>query len=91
MSAACECGEPEQTEDHVINHCQLHKPPSQAGLFNVGLDTIAWLQGTELTILQYMREELNGQNNLGHSKTTASYYNGANVFVYIYVCIYIYA
>ena len=27
-SAACECGEPEQTADHIINICPLHRPPS---------------------------------------------------------------
>ena len=27
-SAACECGEPEQTADHIINSCPLHRPPS---------------------------------------------------------------
>ena len=35
-SAACECGEPEQTADHIINSCPLHRPPSEAGLFEVG-------------------------------------------------------
>ena len=32
-SAACECGEPEQTAEHIINSCQLHRPPSEAGLW----------------------------------------------------------
>ena len=49
-SAACECGEPEQTADHIINSCPLHRPPSEAGLFEVGPLTRAWLQHTELTI-----------------------------------------
>ena len=44
--AACECGEPEQTADHIIN-----RPPSEAGIFEVGPLTRAWLQQTELTIL----------------------------------------
>ena len=35
-SAACGCGEPEQTADHIINSCPLHRPPSEAGLFEVG-------------------------------------------------------
>ena len=42
--AACECGEPEQTADHIINSCPLHRPPSEAGLFEVGPLTRAWLQ-----------------------------------------------
>ena len=49
-SAACECGEPEQTADHIINSCPLHRPPSEAGLFEVRPLTRAWLQQTELTI-----------------------------------------
>ena len=35
-SAACECGEPEQTADHITNSCSLHRPPSEDGLFEVG-------------------------------------------------------
>ena len=49
-SAACECGEPEQTAAHIINSCSLHRPPSEAGLFEVGPLTRVWLQHTELTI-----------------------------------------
>ena len=49
-SAACECGEPEQTADDIINSCPVHRPPSEAGLFEVGPLTRAWLQHTELTI-----------------------------------------
>ena len=49
-SAACECGEPEQTADHIINSCPLYRPPPEAGLFEVGPLTRAWLQHTELTI-----------------------------------------
>ena len=49
-SAACECGEPEKTADHIINSCPLHRPPCEAGLFEVGPLTRAWLQQTELNI-----------------------------------------
>ena len=49
-SAACESGEPEQTADHIINSCLLHRPPSEAGIFEGGPMTRAWLQKTELTI-----------------------------------------
>ena len=49
-SAACECGEPKQTADHIINSCPIHRPPSEAGIFEVGPLTRAWLQQTELTI-----------------------------------------
>ena len=34
----------------VIKSCPLHRPPSEAGLFEVGPLTRAWLQQTELTI-----------------------------------------
>ena len=47
-SAPCECGEPEQTADHIINRCPLHRPPSEAGFFEVG--RLAWLQQTETMI-----------------------------------------
>ena len=49
-AAACECGEPEQTADHIINSCPLDRPQSEAGLFKVGPLTKAWLQQTELTM-----------------------------------------
>ena len=50
-SAACECVEPEQTADHIFNSCPLYRPPSEAGLFEVGPLTRAWLQHTEFTII----------------------------------------
>ena len=59
-SAACECVEPEQTAEHIINSCPLHRPPFEAGLFEVGPLTRAWLQHTELTIImrrRYTKEE----------------------------------
>ena len=49
-SATCECGEPEQTAEHIINTCLLYKPPSEAGLFQVGPETRAWLHNTKLDI-----------------------------------------
>ena len=49
-SAACECGEPQQTADDIINSCPLYIPPSEAGLFQVGPLTRAWLQLTELIL-----------------------------------------
>ena len=36
--------------DQIINSCPLHRPPSEAGLFEVGSLTRAWLQQTELII-----------------------------------------
>ena len=50
-SSACECGEPEQTDDHVINNCALYSPTGgEAVLFNVSPDMNAWLNNTELVI-----------------------------------------
>ena len=46
-STACECGEPEQTAAHIINSCPLHRPPSEAGLFEVGPLMRARLHHTE--------------------------------------------
>ena len=40
-SAVCECGDPEQTADHVINTCPLYRPPSEAGLFDLGPQMLA--------------------------------------------------
>ena len=42
-TAACECGEPEQKAEHITNRCALHRPPSEAGLFEVGPFTRAWI------------------------------------------------
>ena len=49
-SAVCECGEPEQTADHIITTCPLYRPPSEDGLFQMGPETMAWLCDTELDI-----------------------------------------
>ncbi|KAL7866903.1 hypothetical protein AOLI_G00147170 [Acnodon oligacanthus] len=49
-SAACKCGEPEQTAEHIITSCPLYSPPSEAGFFDLGPETRAWLHGTELAI-----------------------------------------
>ena len=49
-TAACECGETEQTADHIINTCPLYRPPSEAGLFHVGPETVAWLSDTKLDV-----------------------------------------
>ena len=49
-SAACECGEPEQTAEPIITGCPLYSPPSEAGLFDLGPETRAWLHDTELAI-----------------------------------------
>lgn len=48
--AVCECGEPEQTAEHIITTCPLYKPPSEAGLFDVGPEMRTWLSSTELDI-----------------------------------------
>lgn len=50
-SAACKCREPEQTADYIINTCLLYRPPSEAGLFQVGPETRA-----RCSWMRYMRE-----------------------------------
>lgn len=42
--AACECA------DHIISSCPPFRPPSEAGLFNVGPEMRVWLHTTELDI-----------------------------------------
>ncbi|KAL3052917.1 hypothetical protein OYC64_005443 [Pagothenia borchgrevinki] len=49
-SAACECGDPEQTAEHVITTCPLYRPPSEASLFDLGPEMRAWLHDTELDL-----------------------------------------
>ena len=49
-SAACDCGYPEQTAEHIINTCPLHRPPSEAGLFDLGPEMLAWLHDNELDL-----------------------------------------
>ena len=49
-SAASECDEAEDMAAHIINSCPLHRPPFDAGLFEVDPLNRAWPQQTELTI-----------------------------------------
>ena len=49
-SAACECGDPEQTAEHIITTCPLYRPPSEASLFDLGPEMLAWLSDTELDL-----------------------------------------
>jgi len=46
-SAACECGAEEQTVDHVVLHCPIHRPPHGLhGLTVPDDETIEWLLNT---------------------------------------------
>ena len=49
-TAACERAEPEQTADHIINGCDYHSLPSEAGLFDPDLAAMRWLRDSELDI-----------------------------------------
>lgn len=53
--AAYECGAPEQTVEHIMTTCPLYRPPSEASLFDVGPETRAWLQDTELELWCYTK------------------------------------
>jgi len=46
-SAACECGAEEQTVDHVVLQCPIHRPPHGLhGLMVLDDETIEWLLNT---------------------------------------------
>jgi len=46
-SAACECGTEEQTVDHVILQCPIHRPPHGLhGLTVLDDETTEWLLNT---------------------------------------------
>ncbi|XP_076802233.1 uncharacterized protein LOC143446472 isoform X2 [Clavelina lepadiformis] len=50
-SSGCKCGATEQTEDHVINDCPIHRPPHGVrGLKRLDEDTITWLMTSCLEI-----------------------------------------
>jgi len=50
-SAACECGAEEQTFDHVVLECLIHRPPlGLHGLTVLNHETIEWLLNTCLEI-----------------------------------------
>ena len=68
-SAACECDEPEQTVDDIIDSCPLHRPPSETGLLEleVGPLTTAWLQQTVLTnSIRYDTKEASRGSSSNH-------------------------
>ena len=46
-SAACECGAEEQTVDHVVLQCPIHRPPHGLhGLTVLDVETTEWLLNT---------------------------------------------
>jgi len=46
-SAACECGAEEQTVNHVVLQCPIHRPPHGLhGLADLDDETIEWLLNT---------------------------------------------
>ena len=50
-SAACDCGHPEQTVDHIIESCPQHRPPNgEYGILILDDDTRTWLASTELQV-----------------------------------------
>lgn len=46
----CKCDNPEQTAEHIIIGCLLYSPNSKDSLFDLGPETMAWLQDMELAI-----------------------------------------
>jgi len=52
-SAACECGAEEQTVDHVVLQCPIHRPPHGLhGLTVLDDETTEWLLNTCLEVKQ---------------------------------------
>lgn len=49
-STACECEELEKTAEHIVTTCHLYRPPSEAGLFDVGPVERAWLHNIDVDI-----------------------------------------
>jgi len=45
-SEACECGTEEQTVDHVVLHCPIHRPHGLHGLTVLDNETTEWLLNT---------------------------------------------
>jgi len=45
-SVASECGAEEQTVDHVVLQCPMHRPHGLHSLIVLGDETIAWLLNT---------------------------------------------
>jgi len=47
FSATCECGAEEQTVDHVVHLCPIHRPPHGLhGLTVLHDETVEWLLNT---------------------------------------------
>ena len=49
--AACDCGHPEQTVDHVMESCLRYRPPNgEHGIAVLDDETRTWLSSTELQV-----------------------------------------
>ena len=49
-SPTCECGESNQTADHILDECSMHGCPGRESLQNLDDDFIRWLKSTNLII-----------------------------------------
>ncbi|XP_038075660.1 uncharacterized protein LOC119743328 [Patiria miniata] len=50
-SAACDCGHPEQSVDHIIESCPQHRPPhGEHNIITLDADTKTWLFSTKLQV-----------------------------------------
>ena len=49
-SPICECGAPQQTVDHIIDHCPFHDCPGRNHIVEVTEDAVTWLRDTDVVI-----------------------------------------
>ena len=52
-TSECECGAPNQSVQHIMDDCTMHRPPNgERGLTDLDEDTRIWLASTSLEIWQ---------------------------------------
>ena len=50
-TSECECGAPNQSVQHIMDDCTMHRPPNgERGLTDLDEDTRTWLASTSLEI-----------------------------------------
>ena len=50
-TSECECGAPNQSVQHIMDDCTMHRPPNgERGLTDLDEDTRIWLASTSLEI-----------------------------------------
>ena len=83
--AACECREQEQTADHIINSCPLHRPPSEAGLLEVGPLTRARWKGI---LTRFNKIAIQGTPQMAVDKEARAYRESTHIVILSVPCPY---